>query len=78
MVLDAVVAGHRSRISQARGAYYQFLRRNGINANAELWQIAMDFGLDYRAGIGELDGETVVRSGPDRTRVSSGAPDRRG
>ena len=36
-VIDAVVAAHRRAVDQQGGAYYTYLRRNRINAKAELW-----------------------------------------
>ena len=52
IVIDDVVARHVQQIDQAAGAYYQFLRRGGINANAELWLLAKEF--DLPLGITEL------------------------
>ncbi len=52
IVIDEVVARHEQQIDQTGGEYYQFLRRNHINANAELWVIAKEF--DLPLGITEL------------------------
>lgn len=45
VVIDEVVARHGQAIDQSGGEYYQFLRRNDINANAELWALAQEFDL---------------------------------
>ncbi|NND20926.1 MAG: hypothetical protein HKO14_02455, partial [Silicimonas sp.] len=43
-VLDEVSATHARPVDQAGGAYYQYLRRHGINAKAELWTMLKRYG----------------------------------
>lgn len=43
-VLDDVVATHARPVDQAGGAYYRYLRQNGINAKAELWSLLKRYG----------------------------------
>jgi hypothetical protein len=38
-VLDEAVAAHRRPVDQSGGAFYGYLRRAGINAKAELWDL---------------------------------------
>lgn len=45
-VLDEVSAIHARPVDQAEGAYYGYLRRNGINAKAELWVLLRRYGAD--------------------------------
>ncbi|NNL34572.1 MAG: hypothetical protein HKP35_01985 [Silicimonas sp.] len=43
-VLDEVSATHARPVDQVGGAYYQYLRRHGINAKAELWTMLKRYG----------------------------------
>lgn len=45
-VLDEVAATHARPVDQAGGAFYGYLRRNGINAKAELWLMLTRHGAD--------------------------------
>lgn len=53
-VVDAVQMQHQSRIDQAEGAYYELLRRNGINSKYELWCLMRRYGLtaEFREDTG--------------------------
>lgn len=44
-VVDAVQALHARAVDQSGGAYYRYLRSNGINAKAELWALVQDYGV---------------------------------
>ena len=44
-VVDAVQATHARPVDQTGGAYYSYLRANGINAKAELWALLTDYGV---------------------------------
>ena len=78
IVIDEVVAVHARAIDQGGGAYYRFLRENGINANAELWALAKQHGLPLAitAEPGAQDGgkgtnSTANRAMPSETARSS-------
>ena len=45
-VLDSVAATHARPVDQADGSYYRYLRRNGINAKAELWSLLKRYGAN--------------------------------
>lgn len=45
-VLDDVSATHARPVDQSGGAYYRYLRRNGLNAKAELWTLLRTYGAD--------------------------------
>ncbi len=45
-VLDRVAATHARAVDQSGGAFYNYLRRHGINAKAELWSLLTEYGAD--------------------------------
>lgn len=56
-VIDAVQMDHHSEIDQTEGAYYELLRRHGINSKYELWCMMKRYGLtpefsEVKGGIG--------------------------
>lgn len=50
-VLDDILATHARPVDQAGGAYYSYLRRHGLNAKAELWTLANDYGTTRAMGL---------------------------
>ena len=44
-VVNSVQATHARPVDQSDGAYYKYLRANGINAKAELWALLSDYGV---------------------------------
>ncbi len=50
-VLDDILATHARPVDLAGGAYYSYLRRHGINAKAELWTLARDYGTTWTMGF---------------------------
>ena len=52
-VVDDIVARHEKPIDQAGGAYYEYLREQGINSKLELWRLIEIYHLD--TGFRELN-----------------------
>lgn len=45
-IVDEVIVDHRRAISQTDGAFYEFLRKYGLNSKFELWRLQTFFELD--------------------------------
>lgn len=45
-VVDEIKVSHYSEINQNTGAYYEMIRKNGINSKYELWSLVDKFGLE--------------------------------
>lgn len=45
-IVDEVIVDHRRAISQTDGAFYEFLRKHGLNSKFELWRLQTFFELD--------------------------------